>query len=75
MHLYTLYGYEERYILQHAKKYSQKEFEKMCKEAPILESYGLRGYNSVAIKKYIVEKYGFKPIKYTAGFFTDADIE
>lgn len=74
MYLYSLYGYEENRVFQHEKKFTEEEFENICKEVPIIEGYGYKFYDEEAIENHLV-KQGFKPVKYQAGFFFDADVE
>lgn len=74
MYIYSLHGYEENTVLQHEHKFTRKKFTEMCKEAPIIEEYGLKAYDSLTIRNYLIKKYGFKEVKYTAGFFVDADV-
>lgn len=75
MHLYSLYGHEDNIVLIHEKEFIKEEFEKMCKEAPMLIIYGKEYHDSSLIQKYLINNYGFKIVKYTADFFFDDDIE
>lgn len=74
MYLYSLYGYEENRVFQHEKKFTDREFKNICKEVPILQQYGLKYYDVEGIENHLIKKYGFKPIKYQARFFFNADI-
>lgn len=74
MYIYSLHGYEENTVLQHEQKFTKKKFIEMCKEAPIIEEYGFKNYDSLAIRNYLMRNYGFKEVKYTAGFFVNADM-
>lgn len=35
MYLYALYDYDTNIVLSSDKKYTEEEFDKMCKEAPL----------------------------------------
>lgn len=74
MYLYNLYGHDSNEVFQHDKKFSKNEFKKICNEVPLLECYGLECCDEGAIKNHLIKKYGFKPIEYQAGFFTDTII-
>lgn len=73
MYLYSVYGYEGGYTLTHDKEYSENEFKKMCEEAPQGDLFGEPYYSDMLINEYLIEKYGFKKAKFTAGFFVDKD--
>lgn len=75
MFCYSLSGYEEKTVLTHEDKFTKKQFEIMCKEAPLFTHGSYMAYDSSKIRKYLKEKYGFKDLEYTAGFFVDEDIE
>lgn len=76
MYLYSLTGFEEKNVLFHKNKYTTEEFHKMCKEAPLEElSRTRKYYSSENISKYLINKYGFKKVKYEAGFFIDNYVE
>jgi hypothetical protein len=70
MYLYSLHGWEHNIVIQNEKKFTQEEFVKMCKEVPLLID---GNYREVSYIIHSLKKYGFKPIKYTAGFFTDGE--
>lgn len=76
MYLYTLYGYEENIVLSNENSYTEEEFERMCKEAPIegLE-IDLPFYSSSSIRDHLIKEYNFKRVIYQAGFFFDKDVE
>ena len=74
MYNYSLAGYEENTMLTHNTKFTEKQFEKMCKEAPLF-NYGTEdSYDISLIMKYLKKKYGFKELVYTTGFFADAEV-
>jgi hypothetical protein len=75
MYFYSLYGYEENYIIQHEQKFNEKEFEKMCKETPISGSESCRYYTAFNIIQHLKKKYRFKDLKTETGFFIDIDIK
>lgn len=76
MFIYSLNGYDFNTVFIHEKEYTEEEFKGICKEAPLggLE-IDMPYYSQRKIEEYIVEKYGFKPVKYAAEFFSDEDIE
>lgn len=70
--MYSLYGYESNAVLTHEKQFSKQEFEKMCKEAPVLKTgSGLRFFDEFAIKQHLITAHEFKEAIYAADFFTD----
>lgn len=71
MYLYNIYGYEHSIILTHEMKYSQKDFEKICKEVPMIKAGSIKCYDDCSIIDHLADKYGFKKAKYTAGFCTN----
>ena len=75
MYNYSLRGYEDNVLVTHENKFTEKQFEKMCKEAP-QHNFGLGDYyDSFLIVKYLKKKYGFKELVYTTGFFVDAEVK
>ena len=75
MYNYSLRGYEDNVLVTHENKYTKKQFEKMCKEAP-LYNFGMGdSYDIPLIMKYLKKKYGFKELVYTTGFFADAEVK
>jgi len=75
MYLYSIYGYEENTVLKSNDKYSDIEFAELCRKAEVFDFHEIKAYSGTSIKNYLIKNYGFKPIKYTAGFFIDADIK
>lgn len=75
MYYYSLAGYDEKTIIQHEKIFTNEEFHKMCKEAPLVEMNNRKYYDTENIIEYLSRKYGFKQIKTTSGFFKDDEIE
>jgi len=75
VYYYNLHGFEESTMLCSNNKYTQKEFDKMCKEAPMKEYYKEEyAYDSLKIEKYLKEYYGFFEPKIEANFFVDQDL-
>lgn len=75
MYLYTLYGHEDNIVLAHQRKFTDEQFDKMCKEAPLDCDENASYYDSGNIKEYLIEKYGFESVEYVAGFNFDDDVE
>lgn len=76
MFLYSLYGYEENIVLTHNKEFTREEFENMCKEAELGRlDFGMKFYCERNILNHLTEKYGFKKVNYTAGFFFDESFD
>ena len=76
MYLYSLYGYEGRYILINNKRYSKEEFERMCKEAPLGGiQFGNPYYSGRLIKNHLINNYDFKDVDFVANFFIDANVD
>lgn len=77
MNLYGLYNSDgDTEMLVHTNKYSDEEFEKMCKEAPLGGlKYDCPFYSERKIKEYLIEKYGFKEYDFTSLFFLDEKIK
>ena len=71
MYLYSLYDYETNIILVHKKKFTQKEFEKMCEEVPMTINFCVTYIDCFDIMLYLKDKYGFKEINYEATFRLD----
>ena len=67
MYIYSLCGWEHNVVLQNEKKYTENEFELLCKQVPHSE----HDYYEVSHLIKGLKKYGFKTIKYQAGLFTD----
>ena len=75
VYYYLLNGFEESTILCSNNKYIQKEFNRMCKEAPMQEYCKEEyAYNSLKIEKYLKKHYGFFEPKIEANFFVDQDL-
>lgn len=73
MYFYNIYGWEDSLNLCHPEKFTRDEFEKMCEEAPrLIYECGGRNFSSydiILISEHLVNKYGFKNIEFTEGFF------
>lgn len=63
MYLYSLVGYEENEVVQHEKRFTEEEFNKMCNETP-----NRKLHDSYAVEQYLIENYGFKSVEYSASF-------
>jgi hypothetical protein len=75
MYTYSLSGYEDITVLTNEKKFTKKQFEIMCKEAPLYNCGMGDSYDMDLIMKYLIKTYDFKKLKYTAGFFVDLDLD
>ena len=75
MYNYSLSGYEENVLVTHENKYTKKQFENMCKEAPLYK-LGMRDYYDIPlIIQYLISEYGFKKLVYATGFFADGEVK
>jgi hypothetical protein len=75
LYCYSLHGWEESTIITNKNKFTQKKFEKMCKEAPKGHVVSRDYYDTRFIIKYLIKNYGFQKLKVTSGFFIDGDVE
>ena len=74
MYLYSLSDWDEFSVLQHDKKFTKEEFDKICKEAP-KTNIGHDCYDVSYIYDYLIKNYGFRKLKYTSFFDCRQDIE
>lgn len=72
MYYYSIENYSYSIELIHKEHFNQREFENMCKEAP-MSKYGY--YSMRLIKNHLIENYGFEEIgdKITARFNVDEE--
>jgi len=77
INVYALSGCEDTSIVLHEKEFSEEEFEKMCKEAPIFNGWNgkYKSYDSGFIVPYLVKTYGFIDPKYKAEFDVESEVE
>lgn len=74
MYLYSITDYDEINVLVHKNKYTQEEFEKMCKEATLGSLSGEYYYSTINIVEHL-KKYGFKTANYECSFFAGQDVK
>lgn len=75
IYYYLLNEYKGSTVLCSYNKYTEVEFDKMCKEAPMMGSGSYKWYESFVIEDYLKEKYDFFRLKIEQNFFVDADID
>ena len=59
MYFYNIYEYEENVTLCNEDKFTDEEFEKICKEAPTWLNIS---YDIENIANYLIETYNFKKV-------------
>lgn len=70
MHYYLLHGYDEYKTMKSDTYYTQEEFTRMCKEAPMYEYLdNKKCYDIDYIAQHLIDKYNFSYLDFTAGFF------
>jgi len=73
---YSLRGWEENTVLTHEKFFTHKEFETMCKKAPVFDAdTTCPFYHEPFIEDHLRETYGFKRLGYTAVFWVDGEVK
>ena len=75
MYHYSLYDQCIEIILKHTEKFSQEQFEQICKEVPLLECEGFKNYDELAICNHLINRYGFQQIEPIAEFYLSYDDE